>query len=113
MARTFKDSPRWLLPTYSPYRTDIACVVLWRECGADRADRCAHDLRPTVQVSVGWSYQPSTAERHLGYWAPERQAVRRGLVEAVKRARAGQTFDDDPVPTGQHRHAPSTGGWWD
>ena len=64
-------------------------------------------------AGFGRAYRPSVEELHLGYWAPERQAVRTGLVEAVKRARSGQDLDDDPVRTAQHRHAAGHRGWWD
>ena len=89
------------LVPYGPFPCDIDVP----------GNRCARHTTGGRRRS-SWFTTPSSDERHLLYFGPERAAVRDSLREAAKEYRATGEVDTEPSKR-QTRGSMWVGGWWD
>ncbi|MFE6967197.1 hypothetical protein ACFVAJ_19035 [Agromyces sp. NPDC057679] len=125
MSRTTVHTPLWVLQLRQEHQIHIdhACHYRWsnNHCDAGtsqptattRGARCGWYVPWHVERTHYRSYRNRRADRHVDYWRPERANVRDTLHNLVKEHRAGDLLEDVDSPSGQHRHTPHRGGYWD
>jgi len=134
MSRTDKDTPWWVqsewwvpdhhrcensLRTYGrePRVCDLPAEPIRQDRSHprrywDKLQSCTWEAEWPRLFHYNYTTPPSSYDKHLGWWGPDRAQVRDLMLDARKQHRgSGEVEIFQPEP-GNHRHA-SKKGWWD
>jgi len=118
MSNTYKDKPYWVhindVKRYPQREAFHTCARLNVECDIDQPITASEDGNCSYWLqNYAYSWQRTTSEEiNVGYYRPERRAVKTQNKQLVKEFRYHGEVDDANPKVDQHHHSPFTGGWW-